>query len=376
MFSCYLLTLFVLQFLRLIQHFFIATFVFLPFLDLSSLSLPVSPFIFLIISCYFLHKLIGWLTFYSSSALSTAHPAVFITGCDPGGFGERLSVHLYHKGFRVFSACYLSCSISFYSSFAPPRNSNKQLQPFIHAFPLDLTSLSDIERVYELIHSMTLNSGGLYGIINNAGIFDSSLVEFTPLSSYRNSLEVNLLGCIAITKRFLPLLTVCSQAPRVLVISSFLGRISTVGLSAYSASKFALEGFSDALRAEIQTINVKVTVVELCTMNTNMNKLIGFSLLKHWENSNEKLKQKYETKFGKKFIQQSNKVMKWLGLMNDQQQPIKLVTKCLMAKFPPARVSCGLESLVINIMKYLPIEERLVDLMVHACFQVIGLFKS
>lgn len=102
--------------------------------------------------------------------------------------------------------------------------------------------------------------GQLSGLINNAGITYSGPVEYLPLDRLREQLEVNVVGLVAVTQAFLP--AIRAGRGRVVMVSSTAGRVAVPLLGAYSASKFAVEAISDALRQELQPWSVPVVVVE------------------------------------------------------------------------------------------------------------------
>ncbi len=97
-------------------------------------------------------------------------------------------------------------------------------------------------------------------LINNAGISQRGLVEETDLEVDRRLFEVNYFGNIALTKAVLPSM-LDRKTGSIVPISSIAGKISTPGRSSYAATKHALQGFYDALRAEVQDRGVHVNVI-------------------------------------------------------------------------------------------------------------------
>jgi NAD(P)-dependent dehydrogenase (short-subunit alcohol dehydrogenase family) len=96
--------------------------------------------------------------------------------------------------------------------------------------------------------------------VNNAGITVAGPVEFLPIDDIRWQFEVNFLGPIAVTQAFIPLLR--EAQGRIVNMSSIGGRFSAPYVSAYNASKFAMEAWSDSLRIELTPWNIDVSVVE------------------------------------------------------------------------------------------------------------------
>ena len=100
----------------------------------------------------------------------------------------------------------------------------------------------------------------LWGLVNNAGIMKRSYAEWLKLSVFRQVMEVNFFGHVAVTKAFLPLLRRCPGS-RIVNISSILGLAGTACASPYVASKFALEGFTQCLLAELYGFSTIVNFI-------------------------------------------------------------------------------------------------------------------
>jgi dehydrogenase/reductase SDR family member 7B len=107
-------------------------------------------------------------------------------------------------------------------------------------------------------------------LINNGGISQRSLAIETPLSVDRKIMETNFFGAITLTKEVLPSL-VSNGGGNIVVISSVVGKFGFPVRTAYSASKHALQGFFEALRAELHNENVKITIVSPGRIYTNIS---------------------------------------------------------------------------------------------------------
>lgn len=114
-------------------------------------------------------------------------------------------------------------------------------------------------------------AGGIYGLINNAGITQRSLAVDTSFDVYRRIIDVDLLGPIALTQRLLPRLVEKGEG-QVVAISSVAGICGVPMRSAYSAAKHGLIGYHDALRAETAHLGLKVLVVAPGSVRTNVSK--------------------------------------------------------------------------------------------------------
>ncbi|MGB3759676.1 MAG: SDR family NAD(P)-dependent oxidoreductase [Rivularia sp. (in: cyanobacteria)] len=113
--------------------------------------------------------------------------------------------------------------------------------------------------------SNQINGNNLLGLVNNAGIAKGGPLMHQPIAEFSKQIEVNLIGQLIVTQAFLPLLgTNCTfkgKPGRIINVSSVGGKIASPFLGAYSASKFALEGFSEALRRELILYGIDVIII-------------------------------------------------------------------------------------------------------------------
>lgn len=131
--------------------------------------------------------------------------------------------------------------------------------PSLIPITLDVTDEMSIVRSVKAVQSV-LGEGGLGGLVNNAGIVIGSPLEVIPLSQLRKQLEVNVIGQIAVTQAFLPLLR--RGRGRIVNMGSIAGRGTIPLLGPYSASKYALEALTDALRMELRPWGIHVSIIE------------------------------------------------------------------------------------------------------------------
>lgn len=136
----------------------------------------------------------------------------------------------------------------------------------ILVLPLDVADFSAIENaVKQLIEKYD----HIDIVINNAGISQRALAQETALDVDQKILNVNYLGKVAVAKAVLPVL-LRQRAGQIVVISSVMGKIGVPYRSAYAASKHALHGFFDSLRAEVYDHNIKVTIICPGYVHTNV----------------------------------------------------------------------------------------------------------
>jgi NAD(P)-dependent dehydrogenase (short-subunit alcohol dehydrogenase family) len=103
--------------------------------------------------------------------------------------------------------------------------------------------------------------GGLDVLVNNAGYGNVNSVEDIELDDFRRHIETNFFGTVVVTKAAIPIMRQ-QRGGHIIQFSSVGGRVGAPGRAAYSAAKWAVEGFSESLAREMALIGVKVTIVE------------------------------------------------------------------------------------------------------------------
>lgn len=177
---------------------------------------------------------------------------VLITGASTG-IGRHAAEHLAAKHkFLVLAG------VRKESDAQNIRNMNiDNLQPVIIDVNSHESCVQAVEVIKKLMDDLKLP---FIGLVNNAGIGRSMFAEFIPVDVAKQIFNTNFFGVLEITQLTLPLLR-ASQG-RIIMISSVSGMIATQQQSIYSASKFALEGFSDALRREVAQFGVSVSLIQ------------------------------------------------------------------------------------------------------------------
>jgi len=178
----------------------------------------------------------------------SSQQVVWITGAS-AGIGEALALEFAQQGARLV--------LSARNAAALERVRKACASTEVLVVPLDLT---DIGSHTAAVEQVLAHFGRLDVLVNNAGLSQRSLALETTLAVDRQLMEVNYFGTIALTKAVLPHL-VQQRSGRVVVISSLVGKFGTPYRSAYAASKHALHGFFDSLRAELTGTGVGVTLI-------------------------------------------------------------------------------------------------------------------
>ncbi len=180
---------------------------------------------------------------------SERNQAVVITGASTG-IGATCALHLDRLGFRVFAGVRKP-----EDGLSLQKNSSDRLVPIA----LDVTDDSAIRKAHLLVSELT-RTDGLYGLINNAGIAVVGPLEVVPIADLRRQLDVNVIGQVAVTQIFLPLLR--QGRGRIINMGSIAGLSTMPLMGPYSASKYALEAITDALRLEVQQWGIHVSIIE------------------------------------------------------------------------------------------------------------------
>lgn len=175
--------------------------------------------------------------------------SVVITGASTG-IGAACAVRLDRLGFRVFAGVRRTEDGQTLTKEASPR-----LTPLL----LDVTEAQSIAAAAELVRT-AVAGWGLAGLINNAGIAVGAPLEAVPIPDLRRQFETNVVGPVAVTQAFLPLLR--QGRGRIINIGSIAGRATMPLMGPYSASKHALEALTDAWRLELLPWGILVSIIE------------------------------------------------------------------------------------------------------------------
>ena len=167
----------------------------------------------------------------------TPKPAVLITGAS-SGIGLETAKYLALRGFHVFAGA------------------RKMEEGNIL---IDVTDPASVAAAAVVITTETCGRG-LAGLVNNAGIAVPGPLEFVPIADFQRQIEVNVTGQLRVIQAMLPLLRIARG--RIVNISSIAGRSAMPLMGPYSASKYALEAMSDALRLELRPWGIEVAIVE------------------------------------------------------------------------------------------------------------------
>lgn len=175
--------------------------------------------------------------------------SVVITGASTG-IGAACALHMDQMGWRVFAGVRKQGDAEALRAQGSAR---------LTAISLDVTDTVSIATAASAVAG-AVGATGLAGLVNNAGIVMPGPIELLPLPDLRRQLEINVVGQVAVTQAFLPLIR--AGRGRIVNMGSIAGRMATPFTGAYSASKFALEALTDALRLELQPWGISVSIIE------------------------------------------------------------------------------------------------------------------
>jgi len=177
----------------------------------------------------------------------------FITGVSTG-FGREMARVLVEGGNQVIGTV---------------RRAEQRAELEAERIDTILTDVNDTAQVEAAVGEVQARLGGVDVLVNNAGFGQTGAAEALSMDEFRAVMETNFFGAVAVTRAFLPQLR--EAGGTIVNISSMAGLIGFGGMSAYNASKFALEGFSEALAEEVAPFGVKVLIVEPGAFRTDFS---------------------------------------------------------------------------------------------------------
>jgi NAD(P)-dependent dehydrogenase (short-subunit alcohol dehydrogenase family) len=172
----------------------------------------------------------------------------FITGAS-SGFGEALAKAVIDKGDKVIA------------TFRKAEQATAFSQQYNDEGLGVVMDVTDETQVKAAIQQALKQFQSIDVLVNNAGYGTIGAVEEFSMEEIRAQMETNFFGAIQLTKEILPLMRQQGSG-HILQISSAAGFKATGGFGLYNASKFALEGFSEALAQEVASFNIKVVIVQ------------------------------------------------------------------------------------------------------------------
>lgn len=182
---------------------------------------------------------------------------IVITGCD-SGIGLGLANYLSKKGYALVVS-YL-------------KDNHFQNRTNIFSKKMDLTVPGDVRAFKEYVQELVGEGCKIKAVVANAGVALFGPVEDASMEVFRKAFEINFFGAVDVIKACLP--DIIREKGRIMVVGSMAGKVALPFLSPYASSKFAVEGFCDSLRREMNPLGVKTILIEPASVATPIwNKL-------------------------------------------------------------------------------------------------------
>jgi short-subunit dehydrogenase len=173
---------------------------------------------------------------------------ILITGVS-SGFGKQTAELLAANGHTVYGTVRKETEVS----------------SQVNVLKLDLTNIDSIRQA---VHTVLQKEGRIDVLINNAGMHTGGPIETSPIENIRLQMDTNFLGMVHLTREILPVMR--KQGGGTIINFSSIGGLMGLPFQAfYSAGKFAIEGFSEALRMEVKQFNIKVVLINPGDFHTN-----------------------------------------------------------------------------------------------------------
>ncbi|MDO9381463.1 MAG: SDR family NAD(P)-dependent oxidoreductase [Hyphomicrobiaceae bacterium] len=176
-----------------------------------------------------------------------AQRTVLITGCS-SGIGLASARELKARNWRVFATARANADLE-----------RLTIEEGVEAIALELRDEASIAQCAATV--LERCDGRLDALFNNAAYGQVGAMEDIPAALLREQIEVNVIGTHELTRRVIPAMRRAGSG-RIVMCSSVLGLASAPYRGAYCASKFALEGLTDALRLELHGTGIKVSLIE------------------------------------------------------------------------------------------------------------------
>jgi NAD(P)-dependent dehydrogenase (short-subunit alcohol dehydrogenase family) len=192
---------------------------------------------------------------------NTQPKSVLITGATDG-LGKALALLLADRGYRVFAAGRSPEKLAQLDSIG--REKNLPLE----SIALDVCSDASVESAVQAVLGKT---GAIDVLVNNAGLNYTAAVEDLSMEDWRAQFETNVFGVLRVTRAVLPRMRE-RRSGRILMMSSLSGLVTPPTQGAYSSSKHALEGLSNALRMELYPFGIDVVLIEPGYIITGLQK--------------------------------------------------------------------------------------------------------
>lgn len=197
-------------------------------------------------------RILSNLNFRSFFFIRSMNKTVLITGASQG-IGKITALKFRNYGYNVI-ACARNIS-----------NSTDLIKSGIDVYDMDISKSTNIDKAF---HEIYMRYQQIDILVNNAGFSQNGFLEELTRDQIRYQFEVNVFGLINVTQKVLPLMRKIGLG-KIINVGSMGGDFTSPGASAYHASKYALESFTDGLRQELKTFGIAVVMIKPGGVATN-----------------------------------------------------------------------------------------------------------
>ncbi|CAJ0757949.1 12260_t:CDS:2, partial [Entrophospora sp. SA101] len=288
---------------------------------------------------------------YVGSFFDTAPPNqmfsdryVLVTGCD-SIVGNWVARALHKRGYYVFAGCLTETAFKEFLA----HNSAPNFRPFL----FDITKDTSIQQCARMVAHETKDKG-LFALVNSAGCNEGFAFEFTSNDQILKTMDVNFMGPTKIIKALLPSLKQNIRynlkkaqkhqdiSPRIVMMTSVLGRTTIPFYGAYSASKHALEAMLDTVRVELLPWKIHISMIESVPLTSRLTHPDLLEISKKFFASPE-ITQQTLTLYGEDYIQKA--IEFWQKLHSSHDDPnkeiVRTVVEAIEIGFPKDRYVIG-----------------------------------
>lgn len=255
---------------------------------------------------------------------------VFITGAS-GGFGRAIVQRLLQASYRVFG-----------TSRHPKKVKMDDLKAYQDHYTLlemDVDSSLSVKKALKQVLEMTNH---LDVVINNAGYALAGSIEDTSIEEVQKTFNTNFFGVHRVCRQVIPIMRK-KGAGRIINISSLIGLVGIPFQAFYAATKYAIEGYTEALRLELEPLNLKVSLVEPGDFHTPLT-----------ENRKIARQCNPDSVYWSRFSKVIKEVEKSEGKGDPPEKLAALIEKIIKSPSPRLRYRIGPGSKIIGFKPLLP----------------------
>lgn len=272
---------------------------------------------------------------------------ILVSGAS-GGIGESAVGKLAEAGFVVYAG------IIDESERSQVARIHQNIRPVL----LDVTDTESLSHAIEYVNT-DLAGSKLYGVWSNAGISRVAAFKNIQKDEIRNIVEVNLMGAMNFIHSAFPLLQ--RDQSRVVLTGSATGMFSEPAVSIYAASKWAFEGFVDALRIELKQVGIAVSLIQPGLIKTRMSEEVAASVDALLANMSQQAIEDFGV-FVKKISNLSENASKSPDVVG------KAVVDAFTSRKPRARYRVGIDAKAVTFICHLPDATK--DFLTHRMYGV------